>query len=107
MIHWNVYVENINKRCIEKYDIFGESYLADECRKMLKKYGDNRERFLIELRHELMYRYWSKCEWEIILDSWPPMKNDSFHQMKIDVFDQINMNWDAFAEYVWNHRKEI
>ena len=52
-----------------------------------------------------MYYYWSKCEWEIILSAWPSRKD--FNEEKIDVFDQINLNWDRFADYVWENRKDI
>ena len=27
--------------------------------------------------------------------------------IKIDVYDQIKLNWDLFVDYVWNERKNI
>ena len=29
------------------------------------------------------------------------------NEMKIDIYDQVKMNWDAFREYLWNHKNEI
>lgn len=49
--------------------------------------------------------YWSKCEWEIILSPWPP--RDGEQDIKVDVYDQIKINWDHFVDYVWNERKNI
>lgn len=101
MLHWYVYVEDWNAKEIRKYDIFGGGYFEDELIKIRKKIGDNREEFADQLRRELMYHYWSKCEWEIILTSWPPDTTGRFKDKKIDVYDQIQMNWDVFVEYVW------
>lgn len=103
MLHWYVYVEDWNAKEIRKYDIFGGGYLEDELIKIRKKIGDNREEFVEQLRRELMYHYWSKCEWEIILTSWPPDTTGRFKDNKIDVYDQIQMNWDVFVDYVWTN----
>ena len=107
MIQWNVYVENFNAKTIEKRNIFANGTSLKEIAKMFKKCGDDKEAFAKELRSELMYHYWSRCEWEIILTSWPPSKEGQFKDMKIDVFDQISMNWDVFVDYIWNNKKEI
>lgn len=103
MLHWYVYVEDWNAKEIRKYDVFGGGYLEDELIKIRKKIGDNREEFVEQLRRELMYHYWSKCEWEVIMTSWPPDTTGRFKDKKIDVYDQIQMNWDVFADYVWTN----
>lgn len=109
MIRWNVYIENFNRRCIEAADLFaGEhSYLRDVCRKALKKYKDDKEQFAEEVRRSLKYQYWGRCEYEIILTSWPPDNSGRFKDEKIDVYDQVLMNWFPFIEYIWSHRKEL
>ena len=45
---------------------------------------------------------WSKCEYEIILSPWTGRADD----IKIDIYDQIMMNWNSFVDYVWS-LKEI
>lgn len=107
MIHWNVYVENINGKRIEKCDIFSHGNHIKEIAKLLKKHVDDKLAFADGLRTEMMYHYWSRCEWEIILTSWPPSKDGTFEGEKIDVFDQLSMNWDVFVDYIWDHRKEV
>lgn len=47
-----------------------------------------------------MYYFWSKCEWEIILSDFPPSKK--FQEKKVDVYEQVMLNWDIFINYVWN-----
>ena len=46
------------------------------------------------LKCRASYMYWSKCEWEMILSDWPCEKN----RQKIDVYEQIMMNFDLFVE---------
>lgn len=99
-MEWNVYIENVNKREIERYNIFQYFSLTDEIRRIKKETG-SKEEFAKELDNELKYRFWSKCEWEIILSDWPP--SAKFHKEKIDVYDQLKMNWDVFVDYVWNN----
>ena len=101
MLEWNVYIENINKREIEVYNIFKYGKLEKEFKNLKKKYKDNREKFEEEIKHQLMYRFWSKCEWEIILSDWP--SSNRFNDKKIDVYGQIELNWDRFIDYIWNN----
>lgn len=105
MLTWNVYYENFNAGRIETYNVFNHYRFWDDCIKNVKKNKEDRKAFEEQLRRDLMYYYWSKCEWEIILSAWPARKN--FHEEKIDVFDQIYLNWDKFTDYVWENRNNI
>lgn len=75
------------------------------------------------LRQDLMYMFWSKSEYEIVLTSWPPYITadvvDSIKQRtiggkyrepvslevarKIDMYDQVAINWEPFIQYIWNN----
>ena len=77
----------------------------EDCRKAAKKYAKDREGFERAARRSLMYYFWSKCEWEIIIDHWP--HDDRKRELKTDVYKQINLNWDRFIEYVWDHAVEL
>ena len=105
MLEWNVYVSDFNSRKIVTFNIFRHYSFYESCLKNKRKNGKDRDVFFEEMRKDLMYYYWSKCEWEIILDHWP--SRDDFYQEKIDVYDQVMLNWDAFTEYVWNHLGEL
>lgn len=76
-----------------------------------------------QIKHELMYYFWSKSECEIILTSWPPyMSAEQIKKIKesvevpkyresvelavaekIDVYDQILNNWEPFISYIWTY----
>lgn len=112
---WNVYVENINRQKIEVYNIFEHGGFMEDLIKAKKEYQKNikleglekspKEIFEEQVRRALLYHYWSKCEWEIILTSWPPSSN--FNDEKIDVYSQVMNNKQIFMDYVFEHMKDI
>ncbi len=106
MLTWNVYMEDFNARCIKVFNIFNHFAFHEDCRKVARKYKDDREKFVEEIRHSLMYFFWSKCEYEIIISSWPPDRK-GFENKKVDIYEQVMLNWPLFAEYVWQNRKEL
>lgn len=104
-MEWNVFYENFNGRKIESYNIFRHYSFYEDCKKAAKKYKDDRESFEKHIKSSLMYYYWSKCEWEIVLSSWP--SGDRTPDRKIDVYDQVMLNWKPFIDYVWAHAAEL
>lgn len=106
MLTWNVYVYNFNHKKIEVHNIFDHSRFVEDCQKACKKYGDNKELFEDYIRGSLMYYYWSKCEWEIQLAPWPYHEGRD-EMEKIDVYMQVELNWDHFIDYVWDSKKEL
>lgn len=109
MLTWNVIYGNFNRGDIETFNIFNHGGFVEDCKKAAKKHKDDKEAFAKEVRSSLMYYYWSKCEWEVIVSHWPPSEHHSerFRDEKIDVFDQVTMNWDIFIDYLWEHKKEL
>lgn len=103
---WNVIVENANRRRIEIYNVLNKYFLED-LREIFRKTRDDKAAFEKCLRGEIMYRYWSKCEWEVVVTSmFADVSPDrKFHDEKVDVSDQIFLNWPAFVDYVWNYFK--
>ena len=105
MLEWNVYYENFNAREIQETNILSHGNFLTDLKKAHKKYKDNREAFEKEVKSSLMYWYWSKCEWEIIISDWPP--SDRVPAIKVDVYDQVMLNWNVFMDYLWEHREEL
>ena len=105
MLTWNVCYGSFNERKIKTFNIFEHADFYEDVKKAAKKCKNDRDAFAKEVRHSLMYFFWAKCEWEIVLQSWPP--GDNFRDEKVDVFDQVMLNWDRFIDYVWEHKKEI
>ena len=105
MLEWNVYVGDWNSGKIQPYNIFNHYSFVEDCRKAYYKHRKDKASFLDAVHSALMYFYWSKCEWEIVLDHWP--HNDKFDGMKIDVHDQVMLNWSKFADYIWTYKDEL
>lgn len=111
-MEWNVYVGNFNSRKIEVHNVFNHLRFVRDLTKELKKIEKSdaseekkKDDFAEAMRKELMYYYWSKCEWEVIVSHWPQGKDD--RDEKIDVYDQVRLNWDKFVDYVWANRKDL
>lgn len=101
---WNVYNQNFNARKIEVVNLF-DKFDIDDFIKLFKKRYKNKEHqtfenFKSELKNQLMYRFWSRCEWEVIITAWPP---DDKVSIKVDVYGQIMNNFDVFCDYVWKN----
>lgn len=100
-LEWNVIVGNFNSRQIETDNIFNHYKFKEECDKAWKEYKTDFPKFSEAVRRNLMYYFWSKCEWEVIISHWPP--SDKRKDKKIDVYEQVMMNWDIFIIYLWNY----
>lgn len=104
-MEWNVYYYNINKKKIESFNIFDYWIFKEDVQKAVSKLK-NKEDLEKQLRRELFYYFGSKAEWEIILTPWCGGDRER-DAIKVDVHDQVMLNWDKFVEYVWDHRKEL
>ena len=103
---WNVYVYNFNKRCIETRNILGNGsvIIRDVLEKAKSEYKENvpnYDKFKEEVRKIVMYYYWAKCEWEVIISAWPP--NENAKEEKVDVYSQVMLNFDIFYNYIYTN----
>ena len=71
MLCWNVYVGDSNSGEIKPFNVFNHYGFYHDCLKAKKKYKEDKAGFAEAVKHSLMYYYWSKCEWEIVLQHWP------------------------------------
>lgn len=55
-----------------------------------------------QVKRLLMYSFWSKAEYEIIIKS---LFEKEEH--KIDVYEQVMLNYDVFYDYLMNNWKQI
>ena len=106
-MHWFVYVEDFNGKRIEEYDIFEHHDFAEDVRKAYRKHRTDFDAFAEKVRGSLFYYYRSKCEWEVIVSAWPP--SDRVPERKVDVYQQVMLNWDIFVRYVWHqaHARKV
>ncbi len=103
-MHWFVIVEDFNGKRIVDYDIFEHGSFAEDVRKAYKKHRTDFDAFSEEVRKSLAYYFWSKCEWEVVISSWPP--SDRVPKRKVDAYGQVRLNWDVFIRYVWTRCHE-
>lgn len=100
-MEWYVYRHYWNSNKIEPYNIFNHGGFMKDVKEYLKSCSDKVD-FADRLRSSLMYYYWSKCEWEVLVSPWVESKHR--HGLKVDVYDQVKLNWDKFVDYVWSHK---
>lgn len=130
-LEYYVYYYNFNSHSIKKFNIFNHGRFLEDVKKDLKKY-DTKEEFAERLQGHLFYYYNSKCEWEVIIT--PCIPRISISELnrlneerektlkkynrepyslyvnpnvseKIDIYDQVMLNWDLFVDYVWQYKK--
>ena len=92
VISWDFNSDNI-----EYYDIM--PFLIDSYKRIKKnkpKTFDEIKEFII---NESRYRFWSRCEYEVIITGWPKQKRE----VKIDIFNQIMKNIDVITTHFMSH----
>ena len=104
-LSWIVTYYDFNRNKISYYDVL--KYRKNDIKKMRKK-CKTKEEFSSMLRSEMMYSFWSKCEWEliltktednhIILTPWCGCKNPD--EVAINVTNRTDFNWGGFADYI-------
>lgn len=102
-LSWKVknYLCNSNK--IWDYDVL--QYREDQIKKLKKKCA-TKEEFAEAMRREMFWQYWSRCEYEVIIEIdddnriWlkPWVGCIDPESVKIDVTDDENFDWRGFAE---------
>lgn len=124
-LSWFVFRHDINTNRIEEYNVFTHGRFAKEIQQALKQEHDYDE-FSATLKYIAMYYFWCKCEYEIVITSFPPYidaneiqriadtnaahKNTIIASVsldcaeKIDIFQQLRMNWKQFVDYVWSFK---
>lgn len=109
-MEWNVYYHDINSQEIKLFNVFNHGRFYSDIEKHLKKYKDKKE-FAEALKRDAQYYFWSKAEWELIieiteddrifLNPWVGCKEPD--KVRIDMTDDANFDWRSFAE---KHIKE-
>ena len=102
---WNVFYYDINKNKITTYNIFKHSGFNKYVEKALET-SKTKEEFAETLRRELMYYFWSKAEWELVIEldednhifliPWCGCRSPE--EIKIDVTNDTRFDWRGFAK---------
>lgn len=106
MLEWNVLVGDWNSGEICVHNVFDHAGFLNDCKVATEKY-ELKADFAEKIKSHLFYYYWCKCEWEVVVCHWPVTDNEKYKCKKIDVYSQVNINWDKFIDYLWEHRAEL
>lgn len=94
-----VIVYDINRKTFVPYDVI--PYLK-KCYYEATNKPETLEEFKDFVKNQSMYRWWSRCEYEIILESWP---NTNVNE-KWDVHRQVMMNIDIITSILMDNVNE-
>lgn len=124
-------MEDFNAKEIKIINIFDHEGFKEDIKNALKKF-DAKEKFAEDIRKSLAYYFWAKCEYEVVISSFPAhitkeelerlnkeFKNNTEkygHEpycmwispavgKKVDIYEQVKLNWDIFVDYVWSHKR--
>lgn len=105
MKSFNVIWWDFNKSEPEPYDII--PYLV-RCYNESNDKPSTLEEFKDFIKYESMYRWWSRCEYEMIISNWPTQDKSK----KIDIYYQVMMNIEIIANLLMeevngNQAKEL
>lgn len=127
-LEWNVFRENWNAKKIEKFNVFSHETFKKEVLEALEK-SKSKEELSKTVQSTAMYYFWAKCEYEIMLTSWPPSitkeeakeiqlcveESEARYKhlprvfgvelavsSKMDIYGQLLLNWDRFIDYLYD-----
>lgn len=102
-LSWKVKNYSVNDNRLWDYDVL--KYREDLIKK-LKKQCSTKEEFAEKMRREMMWQYWSRAEYEVIIEidddnriwlkPWVGCRNPD--EVKIDVTDDTSFDWRGFAK---------
>ena len=126
-LEWNVFYENWNGKTIELFNIFKHHSFNEDMINIIED-SETKEELSERTKRAARYYFSCKSEYEIVLTSWPPHidgdkelarlqkeKEDTIAKgwtpkyldvrpvvaEKIDIYDQLMLNWDRFIDYLW------
>lgn len=102
-LSWKAFYHNFNARRIEEYNVLNDGFVNGLMERLPKKKSDiTYDIFKENLHSELMYKYWCKCEWEVVLSAFPPSKNGE-EKRKVDIYQQVMLNFEIFCKYAYDN----
>lgn len=106
-LEWYAYYYQFDfeSRQIQRFNIFEHRCFLEDTKKNARKNRHNPEAFLYQLKKDLIYYYWCKAEWELVvciddtgkiqLRPWTASDTGLF----LDVSNDKSFNWNDFANY--------
>lgn len=106
-MEWYVYRHDTNKGKIIKYNVVNTgviNHLIEMLNQIKKEKGHwCYDDFTTAAMQIYRYYYWGRCEHEIIIKEWVGKEAEE----KVDVFDQLMLNWDIFVDLLYDYVIEL
>ena len=106
-MEWYVYRHDSNKGKIIKYNVVNTgviNHLTEMLNQIKKEKGHwNYDDLKEAAKQVYMYYYWGRSEHEIIIKEWVGKEATE----KVDVFDQLMLNWDIFVDHLYDYVIEL
>ena len=93
------YVYKEDNNSIGSYNIFDHLYLTIEELRVMKFESLDKEAFGERLKARLRYCFSSRSECEVLIGG----IHNSSKEQKIDIYDQLMMNYPLLLNYVWEN----
>lgn len=95
---WNVLLHDFNSDKIITYNVFGDEFKENLYKEYRKKKINNKLELKEYIKSKMMYRYWSRSEYEIAVGGLHSKHPENFK--KIDAYYQLEMNLDHIVDYI-------
>lgn len=100
-MEWNVYWSNPDTHTVVIRNVFK---LSGTFNKGLAAFKEHPKiafsQFLDDLLQLVKYCFWCKCEYEVVIHPWACSYPA---EQKIDIYNQLVLNWKQFAHYTYAH----
>ena len=100
---WYVFNYDWNTNEVIIYDVC-HILRFDHCKKELLAVIKNRDKFEERLKQLCKYYFWSRREYEISIGD--AFETDCSRLEKFDIWDQLELNWTQFVNYIFNNYKK-
>ena len=95
---WNVLLHDFNSDKIITYNVFSDEFKENLYKEYRKKKINNTLELKEYIKSKMMYRYWSRSEYEIAVGGLHSKHPENFE--KIDAYYQLEMNLDHIVDYI-------
>ena len=96
VLEWNTILYEHDKLRI--YNVFNNAYFSEAVTNIMHTPNISRSEISEVIMRKAQWQFWGRCEYEHIISSWPPYDGDKGY--KIDIFEQLTLNWDRFIDYI-------
>ena len=95
---WNTIIYDNGK--IKYFNIFRNILFREAIEQIFRTPEQSREDIEEQVKKKAQWQFWGRCEYEIILSEWPSSPKDNSY--KLDVFEQLEANWERFIDYIYD-----